>query len=140
VRRIRDGLQFASVRHALRFLFERGPSMQGALSHHPRGHQAADGSTVYLQVDGEQGSDLHELMCTLQTVHDALAALRMDLPVAHEMLVLHVRDGRAMSEIGKLSQCSPSTVSAEIGRADGFLLGLLRRGGVVLPAPGGVSP
>lgn len=132
-RRARAGLCFASVRHALKLLFERAPSMQGALPHHPRGYLAPDGSTVYLQVDGGKGGDAHELLTTLQTIHDTLESLRSELPVAHGLLVLHVRDGLTMADLGKRAQCSPSTVSAEIGRAESFLLGLLRQAEIVIP-------
>lgn len=134
LRRTDDGLQFASVRHALGFLFERGPSMQTALGRHPRGHQAADGSTVVLSVDGGRGGSIDDVLATLQTIHDALHQLKMHDPVAHELLVLHVRDGHSMVELGKRSGLAPSTCSAKIGQGQYFLLGRLA-GGVVIARP-----
>lgn len=132
-RRMTQGLTFASVRHALVAMFERSRSMQSPLSHHPRGHIAADGSTVYLSVDCNGKSDPHELLATLQTIHDALEDLRAHNPVQHGMIVAHVRDGKTMVEVGQLAHCSPSTASREIDCAESFLLGWLRQGGVVRP-------
>ena len=133
VRRDQSGLSFPSVRHALHFLFERGPSMQSPLGQHPRGQQAADGSIVFVDVDGGRGGDLHEVLTTLATIHEALVALHLTDSVQHELLVLHVRDGKTLQDLGKVSHRSPSTVSAEIGKAEGFLLGWLRRANVVIP-------
>jgi DNA-directed RNA polymerase specialized sigma24 family protein len=131
-RRESAGLRFPSVLHALRFLWERGQAMQAPLGQHPRGETASDGSVVF--VDGARGrGDPHELLTTLQTVHAALVELHLSNPVGHEMLILSARDGRSMLEIGKLANCSPSTVSSEIRRAEGFLLGWLRRADVVMP-------
>lgn len=132
-RRKAGEMQFASVRHALRFLFERGPAMQGALTHHPRGHTAADGSTVIVDVDGGVGSTIDELLSVLQTIHDACAALRNVDAQAHELLVLHVRDGLGMVELGKRSGLAPSTCGAKIARGEWFLLGRLQ-GDVVIAA------
>lgn len=136
-RRVSEGLTFPSVRHAMNFLFERAPSMQSPLSHHPRGLVAADGSTVYLQIDCGGGGDIHEILTTLQSVHDALEALRQIDQVRHRLFVLHVRDGRTMVELGHVAKCSPATASREVSIAEGFLLGWLRSGGVILPAPVG---
>lgn len=132
-RRSQAGTCFASVRHALRYYFERGEAMQHPLAQHPRGHQAPDGSTVYLQVDGGRGGDIDDVLATLQTIHTAMVELRDEHPVAAELLVLSARDGVAFTELGRRAKCSPSTVSAEVGRAESFLLGWLRREGVVIP-------
>lgn len=132
-----NGLQFASVKHALRFLWERGSLMQAPLAHHPRGHKAADGSTVYLDVDGGKKADIHDVFATLQTIHDALEKLRRARAVQHQILVLYVRDGLSMDEIARRADRSQSMVSADIGNAESFLLALLIEGGVVMPAPVG---
>lgn len=132
-RRDQAGLSFPSVRHALRFYFERLPSMQAPLGQHPRGQVAPDGSVVFVDVDGGRGGDLHELLATGQTIHHAMSELRMSFPVEYELLVRHVRDGETFAALGKAAARSPSTVSADIGRAEGFLLGWLRRADVVIP-------
>lgn len=131
-----NGLQFASVKHAVRFLWERGSLMQAPLAHHPRGHKAADGSTVYLDVDGGKKADIHDVFATLQSIHDALEELRRDDPVSHRLFVLHMRDGKTMIELGILASCSATTASREVGKAERFLLGWLRSGGVILPTVG----
>lgn len=137
-RRTPGALQFASVRHALRFMFERGPAMQGALTHHPRGHLLPDGSTAIVAVDGGLGSTIDEVLSVLQTVHDACSALRTADPQAHELLVLHVRDGLGMVELGKHSGLAPSTCGAKVARGEWFLLGRLQ--GEVVLAQAGRAP
>jgi hypothetical protein len=132
-RRVRSGLCFPSVRHALRFYFERGQSMQAPLGMHPRGQIAPDGSVVYVDVDGGRGGDIHEVLSTLQTIHDAMVELRLSSPVQFELLVRHVRDGDTYAALGKAANCAASTVSADLGKAESFLLGWLRRSEVVIP-------
>ena len=124
---------FASVRHALAFYFERSEAMQAPLGQHPRGQTAPDGSQVFVDTDGGRGGDLDELLATLQTIHQAMHELRLAEPVQHHLLVLYVRDGVSMGELAKRGKRAQSTVSAELGRAEGFLLGWLRRAEVVIP-------
>lgn len=102
-RRGGDGLRFASVRHALGFMFERGAAMQAPLGQHPRGHLARDGSTVHLRVDGGRGGDIDEVLSTLQSIHDAMAALRARDHAAHDVLRLHCKWGLSFTEIEALA-------------------------------------
>lgn len=134
-RRNNYGLVFPSVRHALGFFFERGPAMQSPLPQHPRGHRVpGSDETVYVQVDGGRPSDPHDIHATLLSISKAMWELKKSEPVRYELLVLHVRDGKAFAELGKAANRAPSTVSADIGRAESFLLGWLRRDGIVIPA------
>lgn len=130
-----DGLCFSSVKHALRFYFERSTAMQGALGCHPRGELGPDGQRHYISVDGGKGGDIDDVLATLQTIHDAMVDLRLDLPVAHQCLVLSKRDGLSQAEIAKRAQRSQSQISAELGRAEAFLLALLRRAEVLTRSP-----
>lgn len=43
--RVESGIRFKSVRHALRWYFERQATLQSPNGMHPRGGRAADGST-----------------------------------------------------------------------------------------------
>lgn len=131
-RRARSGLVFPSIRHALRFYFERGPSMQAPLGMHPRGQIAPDGSVVFVDVDGGVGGDIDDVHATLVTIHAAMVELLVAYPVQHALLVRHVRDGATFGDLGKVANCSPSTVSASVGRAESFLLGWLRRAEIVI--------
>lgn len=154
-RRVCDGLQFASIRHALIFLFERGPAMQAALGAHPRGQLGPDGERHYIQVDGGRQRDVHEVHATLITLRRALDNCRHELPVEAHCLRLRYRDpelvppqrelkggGAALCgdllpfvEVGKRANVAPSTASSACGRAESFVLALLRVGGVVQPRP-----
>lgn len=125
-----DGLIFRSVRHALRFFFERGAAMSAPLCHHPRGHQTADGAVVYIQVDGGRGSSIDEVHATLQSIRQAMDALADDR-LALEMVELCLRDGMSQEEAGKAKGMSRQTVSVHLGRGISFLTGWLRAHGIV---------
>lgn len=127
------GLQFASVRHAVHFCFERGEAMQGPLGRHPRGQLAADGSTVVLAVDGGRGGSIDDVLATLQTIHDALDALRRADPRAYELYVRHVVGGETFADLGKTTGLAPSTCSGKVGQAEYFLLGRLQGDVVIAP-------
>lgn len=125
------GLCFPSVAHALRFRYGRGPAMQAALGAHPRGQRSRDGEVYHLRVDGGRQKDVHELHATLLTIERAVAAAHRDLPPETEAMVLRHRDQLSFVEIGKRARCAPSTASAMAGRAESYVLALLREAGLV---------
>lgn len=123
-----NGLQFGSVKHALRFAFARGAAMSAPLPQHPRGYTAADGSTVVLRVDGGRGGSIDEVHATLMTISEALACLgKLEL----EMIELTFRDELTQAEIGKRKGFAESTVSTHLHRGVSFLDGWLRHAKVV---------
>lgn len=135
--RLRDdgenGLTFGSMRHALGFYFERGEAMSAPVGCHPRGEKAPDGTTVVVQVDGGRGGSIDDVHATLQTIRQAMADLQAEDRLAHDMIVIHLRDGKSQAETGKAFGMSASSAQVHLGRAIGFLTGWLRREGVVRP-------
>lgn len=151
--RASDDLSFGSVKHAAKMMFERAPSMQAPLTQHPRGYPAADGSTVYLQVDGGRGGSIDDVLATLQTTHAAFAALAARSRVAHDILVLHWKWDLAFEKIEDIANGvvevrtavradittalprSAVTISRLAAEGVAFLYARLRSGGIVRSGP-----
>lgn len=129
-RREPGSLSFRSVRAAVAWYYEAKGRMSGPQNMHPRGELAPSGDVVVLSVDGGRGGDLHEVMATLEDINRALERLRADLPECFDALDKNAR-GVTTKRLGEDSGRSPATISAEIGRAEGYLLAVLRPGGVV---------
>lgn len=123
-----NGLQFGSVKHALRFTFERGQAMQAPLPQHPRGYRAPDGSTVVVRVDGGRGGSIDDVHATLLTVAAALGQLP---ELQREMVELAFREELTQAEIGKRKGMSETTVSLHLSRGIAFLDGYLRGARVI---------
>lgn len=130
--RIDGDLQFAGLRHALAFLFERGEAMSHPLGHHPRGEKAPDGATVIVRVDGGRGSSLDDVLATVVTLKNAMEALKNDDARAFHVIVRVHRDGHSQEAIGKEVGLSQSTISGLLAKGEFYLLKRLQGGNRVL--------
>ena len=129
-RREPGALTFRSVRHAVNWYYEARQRMASPVNMHPRGEINAAGDAVIVSVDGGRGGDLHEVLVTLEDIHRGLERLREDLPTCFEVLDGNAR-GVSMKKLGEDTGRAAATISAEIGRAEGYLLAVFRAGGIV---------
>lgn len=140
IERRRARLTFPTARRALGWMFEAGLKMQAPHGMHPKTSPVSvmvDGlprptdERVLVQVEGGEGGDLDEVFATLSTINRALNDCQRDFPRGCSALVLIVRDGRSQASIADEHKLSQTTVSAEVGKADAYLTGVLRAAGVL---------
>jgi hypothetical protein len=129
-RRAYDGLTFASVERCLAWFFPMREKMQSPKGMHPRGEEHL-GELVILDIEGGRGGDMDEVLATLSTVGAALEQLRQDIPRAWEVVVARLRDGKTFRDLEKIHGVSCSSLSADEGKGQAYLLGQLRAAGVV---------
>jgi hypothetical protein len=129
-RRAYEGLTFASVERCLAWFFPMREKMQAPKGLHPRGEEH-HGELVFLDIDGGRGGDMDEVLATISTIGAVLEGLRRDFPRAWEVVVARVRDGKSFRDLEKVHGVSCSSLSAEDGKGQAYLLGRLREAGVV---------
>lgn len=130
-RRTHSGLTFTSVHKTLGWYFEARERMQSAQSMHPRGEPGTGGEVVFLSVAGGKGGDIDEVLATISTVGAALRALHVDYPRAHAVLVAFHRDGQSLRDQARRHGMHHQSMSVEFGKGEAYLVGLLRRAGVL---------
>jgi hypothetical protein len=93
----------------------------------------ADGSVIAVaQIErGGPGGDMDGILAAVSTIGSALREFETAMPRAHDMVVKTHRDGWALRRLAEQYGAAPSTVSAELGRGEAYLLALLRRDEVI---------
>lgn len=120
---------------AVRWFFEYREKMQAPMSPKVRveEHWAPDGALVLVPVEAEggRGGDLDGILVVVSTIGAALHKLRKALPGPYDMLVKTHRDGWTQRKLADQYEISVSSVSAELGKGESYLLALLRDAEVI---------
>lgn len=138
---LRTGRTFKSVRAAISWWVEARERMSAPKSPAPHtepapyarvgGHCRSD-TRVLVQVEGGRGGDLDDVLATITTIGQAMAAADRDVRPGAGFLLRVCRDGVTFAKLAEERDVSSSTVSAEIGRAESYLLALLKSAGIVV--------
>ena len=135
------GCTFASVRAAVSWWVEARERLSAPNSPHRHteaapyariGGRSRPDTRVLVQVEGGKGGDLDGVLATVATIGEAFRAADRDIGRGANALLRVVRDGLTYAKLGEEWNASPSTVSAEIGRAESYLLALLKGAHIVV--------
>ena len=118
-----ERLTFRRLDRALGWYWEFSQRMQAPMS--PRMRQDHG-------VDCGPGGDPAEVLCTLSTIGTALHRLQLAEPVRHGILIAIRRDGVSLREISKRAKMDRRQASAELGRAEQYLVGWLQHAEVLV--------
>lgn len=124
------GLSWGSLEKCLAWYWITRERLQSPHTSQPRVEFDLQGGDLVAvpmgHVEGGRGGDIAETMATVSTIGKGLRLLQVADPVQHDLIVLSSRDGASLRDLAKRQNAHSSTVSVQLGRAEGFLSGFLR--------------
>lgn len=130
-RRTTEGLQWTSAPRALTWFYEAKERMSSPVGMHPRTSTAAGGQQVHVRVQGGKGGDIDEVLASVVSIGQTLAALATWNPQAAQAVELRHRDGASMEKIAQQLQVGATAASKLLHEGESFAAGWLVNAGVV---------